>query len=123
MPRYRPKFDGHGHRPGVRHRIQGNDAGLGRGSEVEQKAGTADRDVVQPYSIMMGLRVGSPARLGAGLVEKVEMIGEREINVILLLEMSRAERVRRAKKTNNFRCPAVRRRRPGPPDEARAAPP
>ncbi len=38
----------------------------------------------------------------AGLVEKVEMIGELEIDVLLLPEMSRAERAGRAKKTNNF---------------------
>jgi hypothetical protein len=49
----------------------------------------------------------------AGLVEKVEMIGEREIDVLLLPEMSRAERAGRAKKTNDSHCPALRRRRRG----------
>jgi hypothetical protein len=42
----------------------------------------------------------------------MEMIGEREImiNVLLLPEMSRAERAGRAKKTNNSHCPALKRR-------------
>jgi hypothetical protein len=43
------------------------------------------------------------------------MVGEREImiNVLLLPEMSRAERAGREKKTNNSHCPALRRRRRG----------
>ncbi len=43
----------------------------------------------------------------AGLVEKVEMIGEREIDFLLLPEMSRAERARRAKNNEQFplSCP------------------
>jgi hypothetical protein len=45
----------------------------------------------------------------AGLVEKVEMIGEREIDVLLLPEMSRAERARRAQNNEQFQlsCPQV----------------
>ena len=46
----------------------------------------------------------------AGLREEVEMIGEREIDVLLLPEMSRAEQAGRAKKTNNSHCRALRRR-------------
>jgi hypothetical protein len=38
------------------------------------------------------------------------MIGEHEIDVLLLPEMSRAERAGRAKKTNNSHCHALRRR-------------
>jgi hypothetical protein len=43
------------------------------------------------------------------------MIGEREImiDVLLLPEMSRAERAWRANKMNNAHCPALRRRRRG----------
>ncbi len=46
-----------------------------------------------------------------GLVGKVEMIGEREVDVLLLPEMmSRTERAGRAKKTNDSHCRAIRRR-------------
>ncbi len=54
--------------------------------------------------------------LNAGVNEGAgEMIGEREImiDVLLLPEMSRAERAGRAKKLNNSHCPALRRRRRG----------
>jgi hypothetical protein len=49
------------------------------------------------------------------LRENIEVIGEREImiDVLLLPEMSRAERAGRAKKMNNSHCPALRRRRRG----------
>jgi hypothetical protein len=54
------------------------------------------------------------------LGENIEMIGEREImvNVLLLPEMSRAERAGRAKKMKCSHCPALRRRR-----RCKAAPP
>ncbi len=43
----------------------------------------------------MGLRAGL-------IIENVEMIGDREIDVLLLPEMSRAERAGRAKKNEQF---------------------
>ncbi len=55
------------------------------------------------------IRMGSRAGL---IIENVEMIGEREIDVLLLPEMSRAERAERAKKNEQFplSCPQARRR-------------
>jgi hypothetical protein len=50
--------------------------------------------------------MGSQAGLRLG--EEVEMIGEREIDVLLLPEMSRAEQAGQEKKVNNSHCPALR---------------
>ncbi len=69
------------------------------------RAGTAMGNRVVCATIQHGI--------GAGLVVKVEMIGEREIDVLVLPEMSRAERAGRAKKNEQFplSCPQAARQR------------